>query len=87
MATKGGVCIKEREFGGMVQQLSDLKETTTRIESKIDKFIESADNKYALKSELTEIKNKGWDVKKIIIIAGLSIFGSIITALIIKGVL
>lgn len=49
-------CNKEREIGIMMTQIKGLEDTTKRIENKLDKFIDSADNKYATKEELCELK-------------------------------
>lgn len=46
----------ERELGMINMEIKNLKETTSRIENKLDKFIDSADNKYATKEELCELK-------------------------------
>ena len=46
----------EREMGMMNMEVKYLKDTTARIENKLDKFIEAADYKYATKEELSELK-------------------------------
>lgn len=51
------ICQKEGELGMMAQQMKDIKEQTCRIETKLDKFIDSADNKYATKTEVNELKS------------------------------
>ena len=45
-------CTKERELGIMATQIANIKETTDRVEHKMDCFIERADETYATKTEL-----------------------------------
>ena len=49
-------CTKEGEISMMVEQIKNLKATTDRIEDKLDKFIDTADAKYATKQELNLLR-------------------------------
>ena len=49
-------CNKEREIGTMVAEMKNLKEGQDRIETKLDHFIDTADNKYATKVELSSLR-------------------------------
>jgi hypothetical protein len=67
-------CNKEQELGAMMAEIKNLKDTTNRIENKLDLFIDTADRKYATKEELYALKeaNKrqdediSWTKEKII---------------------
>lgn len=47
---------REREMGMLNMKIENLEKTTGRIENKLDDFIKTADNKYATKEELCELK-------------------------------
>lgn len=47
----------DREIGEMNMEIKNLKDTTNRIESKLDKFIDTAHAKYATKEELVRLKH------------------------------
>ena len=51
-------CNKEREIGTMVAEMKNLKDGQDRIEKKLDRFIETADKKYATKSELVALRKE-----------------------------
>jgi hypothetical protein len=56
----------ERELGMINMKIENLEQTTQRIEGKLDKFIECADNKYATKEELDSLKEENkWNRGKI----------------------
>jgi len=54
----------EREIGSMAEQIKNLKNTTDRIEDKLDKFIDSADKKYATKEEVCAIRDENKEQNK-----------------------
>jgi len=51
------ICSKERELGIMATQIQNIKETTDRVETKMDTFIDKADKTYATKEELHKAIN------------------------------
>jgi hypothetical protein len=57
-------CNKEGEIAMMVEQIKNLKATTDRIENKLDKFIDTADNKYATKEELHSLRQDSYRQEK-----------------------
>jgi hypothetical protein len=52
MAPEQHNCSKERELGIMGERIEHIAQSQTRVESKLDTFIDSADKKYATKDEL-----------------------------------
>jgi predicted RNase H-like nuclease (RuvC/YqgF family) len=50
----------ERELGEINMEIKSLKDTTGRIENKLDKFIDCADKKYATKEELHALRQDSY---------------------------
>jgi hypothetical protein len=52
------ICSKERELGIMATQIENIKETTDKIDKKMDKLIEELPKTYATKTELKQMETK-----------------------------
>jgi len=57
-------CTKEGELATMAQQIKNIDDRTNRIETKLDKFIETADDKYASKKEFDDFKRESKEEEK-----------------------
>jgi len=50
-------CNKEGEIATMAEKINNIDKKVDRIETKLGAFIECADNKYATRKELQDIKD------------------------------
>jgi len=68
------VCSKERELGIMATEIKNIKETTDRLESKMDKFIIALEDKVN-KKELSTLQAGLRSVATIAVTALLAVIG------------
>lgn len=52
------ICNKEREIGIMATQIENIKDTTDKIDHKLDRLIDELPKIYATKSELKDLDAK-----------------------------